>query len=95
MSEQQKGQSKGREDNAAAADYPGVSNVKPQAYPAVNQQDAVERTGRTEQVTGEDRSFEAPDANPQPRQGAGDGSPPPSVNEGRTGPQGDPSEGKR
>lgn len=34
MSEEPKGESKGRKDNAASADYPGVSNVTPQAYPA-------------------------------------------------------------
>jgi hypothetical protein len=94
MSEQQDGQSKGREDNAATTDYPEVSNVKPESYPAVDQRDAVERTGRTEQTTGEDRSFEPP-ANPEPRRGAGDTSAPPSTTEGRIGPQGDPVEGKR
>jgi hypothetical protein len=95
MSDQQKDESKGRRDNAATADYPDVSQVTPQAYPAVNQRDAVERTGRTEEVTGEDRSFETATGNPKPRQGAGDGSAPPSTNEGRVGPQGDPAEGKR
>ena len=33
--------------------------------------------------------------NPKPRQGAGDGSAPSSVNEGRLGPGADPAEGKR
>ncbi len=33
--------------------------------------------------------------NPQPRQGAGDGSAPKSVNDGRLGPGADPAEGKR
>jgi hypothetical protein len=33
--------------------------------------------------------------NPAPRQGAGDGSAPPSTNEGRIDPGGDPAEGKR
>jgi len=83
MSEQSKGQSRGRENNAATSDFPDVSKVKPQDYPAA-------RDGE-EKAAVEGRSFD----NPAPRQGAGDGSVPASTSEGRTGPQGDPAEGKR
>ena len=83
MSEQPKGQSQGRENNAATSDYPDVSNVKPQDYPAA-------RDGE-EKAAVEGRSFD----NPAPRQGAGDSSVPPATNQGRLGPEGDPAEGKR
>jgi hypothetical protein len=95
MSEQPKGESEGRKENAATADYPGVSEVTPQDYPRARSDEAVERTGRTEEVVGEDRSFGNATGNPEPPQGAGDGSVPASTNEGRTGPQGDPAEGRR
>ena len=94
MSEQPKGQSKGRENNAATSDYPDVSSVSPQDYPPAGRDDAIERTGRTEEVAGESRSFDNGTGNPEPRQGAGDTSAPPSTNDGRLGPQGDPAEGK-
>jgi hypothetical protein len=84
MSEQPKGQSEGREKNAASADYPEVSEVTPQAYPSAGKDDTVEP-----------RSFDNRTGNPDPPQGAGDTSVPPATNEGRTGPQGDPAEGKR
>lgn len=77
-------QSEGRRENAAqpldAADDKGG----PERYPAVRQDDAVER---------EDRTFAS--GNPKPRQGAGDSTVPPSANEGRLGPGSDPAEGKR
>jgi len=87
MSEQPKGQSKGREDNAATSDYPDVSNVRPTEYPAV-------RDGE-ETAAAEGRSFDNGAGNPAPRQGAGDSSVPPATNDGRLGPEGDPAEGKR
>ena len=86
MSEQPKGQSEGREKNAATSDYPGVSEVSPQDYPSVRRDDGVEPAGRA----GDDKA-----ANPKPPQGAGDTSAPPSGKAGRLGPQGDPAEGKR
>lgn len=62
-------------------------------WPSVRQDDAVERTGRTEQV----RSFD-PDADaPTPGDediAQGEGAPP-ATNEGKLGPAGDPAEGKR
>jgi hypothetical protein len=77
-------QTQGRKANAAqpldASDNEGGA----ERYPPTRQDDAVSE--------GEQRSFAE---NPQPRQGAGDGGPPPSTNEGRLGPGGDPAEGKR
>jgi hypothetical protein len=54
---------------------------EPERYPAVRQDDAVERTGRTEQVAGEDPSDDAPPEDARRR--------------GFEGPQADPAEGKR
>ena len=45
MSEQPKDESEGRKENAATSDYPGVSEVTPQAYPAARSDDSVGRTG--------------------------------------------------
>lgn len=96
MSDQDKTQSEGRTDNAAEAKGRGTSEVSPKAYPPARADDSIERTGRTEEVTGESRSFDKqPPGNPAPRQGAGDGSPSRVADEGRTGPRGDPAEGKR
>jgi len=86
-------QTSGRETNAAQP-LNAAHGQGPEAYPAVRQDEAVERTGRGPQVTGEDRSFATDTGNPEPRQGAGD-STPPSANEGRLGPGADPAEGKR
>jgi hypothetical protein len=61
--------------------------VKPQDYPAARDGD--------EKAAVEDRSFDKATGNPAPRQGAGDTSVPASTNDGRTGPQGDPVEGRR
>ncbi|MFC3071414.1 hypothetical protein [Phenylobacterium soli] len=87
-------QTSGRKENDAQPLNASDNEGGPERYPSVRQDDAVERTGRTEQVTGESRSFQ-PSANPQPRQGAGDTSPEAAKQEGFEGPQGDPSEGKR
>lgn len=92
-------QTAGRRENAARPLNASDDDGGPERYPSVRQDDAVERTGRTAAVTGEDRTFE-PGANPQPRQGAGDTSPEAARNDaarqdGFEGPQGDPSEGKR
>ena len=92
----------GREANAATplGGAPGTDSGEGGAerYPAVRQDDAVERTGRTEQVTGESaepRSFDPAADAPNPPQGAGDTSAPVATNEGRLGPEADPVEGKR
>ncbi|MFI4966520.1 MAG: hypothetical protein ACHP9T_14275 [Caulobacterales bacterium] len=94
MTDRDKAQSQGRTDNAAEPKAPGTSEVSPQAYPATRPDDSIERTGRSEGVGGERRSFDKVTGNPAPRQGAGDGSPT-AANDGRLGPQGDPAEGKR
>jgi hypothetical protein len=80
-------QSEGRKDNAAQHLNAAPDNAGAERYPATNKDDSVAppREGRT---------FEGVE-NPQPRQGAGDGGPDPSVNQGRMGPGGDPAEGKR
>jgi hypothetical protein len=87
-------QTGGRQSNAAQPLNAADDNGGPERYPAVRQDDAVERTGRTGQVTGEKRSFCGDTGNPEPRQGAGDASPA-AADEGRLGPAGDPAEGKR
>lgn len=99
--ENDKIQSEGREGNAAQPLNAADNNGGPERYPSVRQDDAVERTGRGEAVTGqssgEQRSFDPAADAPTPRQGAGDGGaePPASANEGRLGPGADPVEGKR
>ena len=72
----------GRKANAAQPLNASDNEKGAERYPPVRQDDAVE-----------ERSFGA--ENPQPRQGAGDGSAPASTNEGRLGPGADPAEGKR
>lgn len=75
----------GRRENAAQPLNASENKGGPERYPSVRQDDAVE---------GESRSFEST-GNPEPRQGAGDTTVPPSANEGRLGPGADPAEGKR
>jgi hypothetical protein len=88
-------QTEGRKDNAAQPLNSADANAGAERYPSVRQDDAVERTGRAQQVApDESRSFGGEGANPQPRQGAGDG-PNPSLKQGHMGPDGDPAEGKR
>jgi hypothetical protein len=81
-------QSTGRQANAAEPLNAAPDNAGAERYPSVDRDDGVTRPS-TEQ-----RSFKGP-ANPQPPQGAGDGGPPTSANEGRLGPGADPAEGKR
>jgi hypothetical protein len=81
-------QTQGRKDNAAQHLNAAEENAGPERYPSVKKDDSVERPS-------ESRSFEGEGANPEPRQGAGDGGPDPSVNQGRMGPGADPAEGKR
>lgn len=88
-------QTAGREENAARPLNAEPDDGGPERYPSVRQDEAVERTGRAGQVSGEDRSFEPPSGAPVPRQGAGDGGAPASSNDGRLGPGADPAEGKR
>jgi hypothetical protein len=85
-------QTAGRDANAAQPLNAADDNAGPERYPSVRQDDAVERTGRADAVTGETRSF---DPNPTPRQGAGDGSGPNAKQDGQLGAGGDPAEGKR
>jgi hypothetical protein len=85
------------------ADDPKDTPKTPQAperYPSVRQDDAVERTGRAEQVSGptpgEDRSFDpAADAPTPGDRDIAEGEAPPASNEGKLGAGGDPAEGKR
>ena len=65
--------------------------AKPETWPAVRQDDAVERTARAEEVTGEDRGFD-PDVDAPTPERKPDGTAP---NEGRMGRAADPAEGKR
>jgi hypothetical protein len=80
-------QSDGRKANAAQPLNAADKNAGAERYPPTKKDDSVE-------ASGERRSFEGGE-NPQPRQGAGDGGPAQSVNEGRLGPGADPVEGKR
>jgi len=82
-------QSEGRKDNAAQHLNAAEDNAGAERYPSVKKDDSVETLG------GEDRSFGGDSANPEPRQGAGDGGPDPSVNQGRMGADADPIEQKR
>jgi hypothetical protein len=71
-------------------------NAGAERYPPVRQDDSVDPSRSEPASTStEPRSFEGEAANPKPRQGAGDGGPDPSVNQGHMGPGGDPAEGKR
>jgi hypothetical protein len=79
-------QTEGRKANAAQPLNDAPDHGGAERYPAVNKDDSISAD--------EPRSFEPP-ANPEPPQGAGDGGPPPSTNEGRLGPGADPVEGKR
>jgi hypothetical protein len=67
---------------------------RPERYPSVRQDDAVERTGRIGEVLGQGRSFDPSASAPTPRPEAGDANPE-AKQEGFEGPQGDPAEGKR
>jgi len=57
-------------------------------FPPQNKDDSIDRTGRTEAVTGERRSFDGDHVEPER---PGDL----AVDQGFTGPKGDPAEGKR
>jgi hypothetical protein len=82
-----RGQDKGREDNAAQPPRTMDQGVDPASYPAAGRDDSVE-------LEGEGRSFDPSVNAPTPRQGAGDSSAN-ATNEGRIGPEGDPAEGRR
>lgn len=89
-------QTQGRKDNAAQPLNDAPDRGGAERYPSTNKDDSVD----TSAAGGERRSFEGVESkdslkNPQPRQGAGDGGPDPSVNQGRMGPGADPAEGKR
>jgi hypothetical protein len=88
-------QSAGREENDAKPLNASNDDGGPERYPSVRQDDAVERTGRTEEVTGERRSFDPRASEPPAKQGAGDTSPEVAKQQGFEGPEGDPAEGKR
>jgi hypothetical protein len=77
-------QTRGRDDNAARPLNTSPDRGGPERYPPADRTDAVEP-----------RSFDPAADAPTPRQGAGDGGAPPARNEGFEGPGGDPAEGKR
>jgi hypothetical protein len=87
MADQDKINTEGRDKNAAQPLNAADDNAGPERYPQVAKDDSVQ--------AGENRSFDPRVDAPTPRQGAGDGATPPSTQEGRTGPEGDPAEGKR
>lgn len=86
-------QTGGRQENAAKPLNTAPDDAGAERYPSVDQDEAVERTGRAAEVTGEDRSFEPKVRNETAPEGAG--GIPHSTNEGRLGPGADPVEGKR
>ena len=63
---------------------PSRPQAPPERYPAVRQDEAVERTGHSEDVAGEDRGFDGED-----------GPAPIATSDGRLGARSDPAEGKR
>lgn len=81
---QDKVQTAGRKTNAAQPLNAAKPNDGPERYPSAGRDDSI----------GDDRAFARPQ-NPEPPQGAGDGSAPPSTTDGRLGPGADPAEGKR
>lgn len=87
MADQDKLNTEGREANAAKPLNTAADKGGPERYPPVAKDDSVQ--------PGESRSFDPNVDAPTPRQGAGDGSAPSSTQQGRTGPEGDPAEGKR
>ena len=95
-------QSEGRKENAAQHVDAAPDNEGAERYPPTKKDDAIDAgdAGAAGAAGGERRSFEGVESkdsldSPQPRQGAGDGGPDPSVNQGHMGPGGDPAEGKR
>lgn len=66
-------QSQGRKDNAAQPLNAAPDNAGAERYPAVNRDDSID----TAAARGKSKTFEGT-GNPEPRQGAGDGSTPPS-----------------
>jgi hypothetical protein len=84
-------QTPGREDNAAAPAAASDKKGEPERYPTVRQDDAVEGLGLPED---ERRSFD-PAKNAPPRAPKGAEDAPVSTNNGRLGPGADPAEGKR
>jgi hypothetical protein len=93
--EADKAPSAGREADAAQPPNAAEDQGGPEPYPPVRQDEAIERTGLTEQV----RSFDPTDEAPTPGDLSGDiaddadtsGS---TRQSGFAGPQGDPAEGK-
>lgn len=76
-------QTEGRQENDARPLNSASDDGGPERYPSVRQDDAVERTGRIEEVTGgETRSFDPP-------RGAGPDQP---GNAGKVGPDGKPAQ---
>lgn len=88
-------QTEGRKGNAAQPLNAAPDNAGAERYPPVNKDDSVARSRRGKDMAGERRSFEGDVESPEPRRGAGDGGPDPSVNQDRMGPGDDPAEGKR
>jgi hypothetical protein len=102
MADENKLQSEGRKENAAQPLNAAKDNAGAERYPSVDQHDAVERTGRGQAVAGEQASFQPGgetkirNETAPPEDASTDGDDvPPSANEGRLGPGGDPVEGKR
>jgi hypothetical protein len=60
-------QTEGRQENGAKPLNASNDDGGPERYPSVRQDDAVERTGRIEEVTGERRSFDPPVDAPDPK----------------------------
>jgi hypothetical protein len=88
-------QTAGRRQNDAKPLNASNDDGGPERYPSVRQDDAVERTGRSDEVVGEGRTFDPNADAPTPRQGAGDTSPEAAKQQGFEGPEGDPAEGRR
>src|SRR5687768_11231572 len=92
-------QSEGRDENAAQPLDAAKDNAGAERYPSVGADDAVERTGRTGQVAGEDASFspggetKIRNETAPPEDASTDGDDvPASPQQGHLGPGGDPVE---
>ena len=85
-------QTAGRKENDAKPLNAAPDEGGPERYPAVRQDDAVERTGRSDEVTGEGRTFDPASSAGSPRDKM---TPLEPSNAGKVGPGGKPAEGSR
>ena len=89
-------QTAGRKANDAQPLHAAEDDGGPERYPSVRQDDAIERTGRAQEVIGQDgesRSFDPKSDIRTPTKEAGEAPAPEPTNEGKVGPGGKPAQG--